>query len=176
MAEGNYRLQIKVGTAEFSAEGPEARVKEDYERFLDALKQTPQPKVPPAERRPGEEGGEGESGETISESMLREVFGIDENGIVVSLRILPQGSGNKEADCVIMLLYGFRRLLSQSEVPVTRIMDGLRLSGVPVARLDRAMGGREHLVLKGGTRSGGRYRLNNQGIIEAEKLLRGMLA
>jgi len=58
------------------------------------------------------------------------------------------------------------------DVPVTKLNSGLRVSGLKVDRLDRFMGSFGQYVMKGGTRSGGRYTLNNQGAAHAEKLLR----
>jgi general stress protein YciG len=55
------------------------------------------------------------------------------------------------------------------EVPVIKLNESLRRSGLNVTRLDRELGPNQALFRKGGQKSGGRFSLNNQGVQQAEK-------
>jgi hypothetical protein len=57
---------------------------------------------------------------------------------------------------------------------VTQLAIAARQSGINVERIDRAISAREGLFIKGGSRRGGKYQINNRGVQHAESLLRGM--
>jgi hypothetical protein len=167
MAE-SYRLDVKLGSAEFSAEGPEATVKQAYQQFLQAASSLGSASAPPSPH--GQEGREALAmGGEVSQDLLNRVFSAEGNS--VSLRLLPEGA-NRAADAAILLMYGFRKLLGQQEVPITKLNAALRKSGLQVHRLDRFIGVHSTLFMKGGARSGGRYTLNNQGVRQAQSWLR----
>jgi hypothetical protein len=166
--ENPYKLHIKLGDAEFSAEGPESTVKEAYSQFLEAVKTVGAKPASKAAKNAGE--GSLGSGLGLPESVLEHAFQRD--GEYVTLRHLPPAeSPNRTADSVILLLYGYKVLAQVEDVPVIKLNESLRKSGVSVERLDRYMGTHGHLYRKGGTRSGGRYTLNNQGLAQAEHWL-----
>lgn len=173
-----YRLHIKIGTAEFNAEGPEQRVREDYQNFLDALKASPPAtKLDPPKRDAGEQQANvrHNGAVNVSEETLNSVFSVNRDSQIVSLKLLLPDGPTRDADCVLLLLYGFKTFLDTPDVPVTKLMGGLRESGITVERLDRIMGSHSQWFIKGGTRIGGRYRLNNPGILKAEEMLNKFL-
>jgi hypothetical protein len=159
-----YKLHVKLGSSEFNGEGPENTVKEAYQQFLAAFN--------------AYKG----FNETQVENTVEKAAGVDDkvlerayicDGEKLSLRHLPPADRpNKPADAAILILYGFKKLLHQDDVLVTKLNESLRTSGIGTGRLDRFMGVHNNLYRKGGTRSGGRYSLNNQGDLQAESWLR----
>lgn len=177
--DGNYKIQVKLGNAEFSAEGSEGTVKDAFEKFLAAVPQA-QHQPHPASReqvQPGSGGGSSEVGNggvgrnsVVDQTLLESTFEIEKD--IVTLRHLPPADNpNRAADAAILLLYGFRNLLNVESVPVTKLNDALRRSGISVTRVDKFIGVHSQLYMKGGQKSGGRYTLNNQGIRSAETWL-----
>jgi hypothetical protein len=167
-----YKLHIQFGPSiQFTGEGSEESVREDYKQFLDALPSlqtaisvTPaiqqQQAVQIAEKAPG-----------VDEKLLEQAYIRD--GDIVSLRHLPPADRPSRAgDAAILVLYGFKKLLHQDDVLVTKLNESLRTSGIGTARVDRFIGIHSALYRKGGTRSGGRYSLNNQGDLQAEAWLK----
>jgi hypothetical protein len=165
--DATYKIQVKLGSAEFTAEGPEALVKDAYEKFL-AAAATPAA-VPPPPRRPANGADPAPPGDSASIELLNRVFKRD--GEIVSLRLLPQDGDSRAADSAVLLLYGFRTVLEVSEVPVMKLNRALRVSGISLDRLDRVIERHSPLYNKGGVKSGGRYTLNNQGVAWAEKFI-----
>jgi hypothetical protein len=93
------------------------------------------------------------------------------NGI--SLRVLPQ-SPERDAETLLMLLYGFRVLKQQEYATAFQLMDAAKQSGLQLDRIDRTLARVNQYVLRGGARRGTRYGLTNPGILHAEALLRGL--
>jgi hypothetical protein len=168
----SYKIQTKIGQAEFSAEGAEDSVRADYNLFLQALESRS------ADNGPGIEGdGFGsrgiESGGDVEAGLLQAVFKVDQEHGWVSLKVLPPAeSANRAADAALLLIYGFHRLLEQSEAPVTKLISGLRESGISVDRFDRTIATHSNLVLKGGQKIGAKFRLNNQGMAQAASMIK----
>jgi len=162
-----YKLHVKLGDAEFNGEGPQDTVKGDYTAFLDAYKLSQgkslpknEPNTPADQVRPA----------GIAEGLLQKAFVRKED--IVSLRHLPPSDNStKAADAAILLLYGFKKLAAVEDVPVTKLNEGLRDSGLSIDRIDRFIGIHSQLFRKGGQRSGGRYSLTNPGEAQAEKWL-----
>ena len=160
-----YKLHIRLGEAQFDGEGPQDSVRADYSAFLDAYKvfqgTVPQisPVVPAAAKPMG-----------IADGLLQKAFVRKED--IVSLRHLPPSDNStRAADAAILLLYGFKKLAAVEDVPVTKLNEGLRDSGLTIDRIDRFIGVHGQLFRKGGQRSGGRYSLTNPGEAQAEKWL-----
>jgi len=179
----SYKLHVKLGVNEFNAEGPEQQVRDDYERFLSALATVPTQRSVTATPETGAINLAGSAAVTvraagtldagpIARDRIEQVYASDRDRGIVSLRLLPSESTNREADAAILILYGFRVLLGQRDVLMTRLNESLRQSGLTIDRLDRFMGIYNNLVMRGGSRSGGRYTLNNVGVQTAENWLR----
>lgn len=172
--ETPYKLSVDIGAYRFSAEGPEQTVKQDFQNFLETIKslgstmatQGASPDVGSATP----DTSAPDSAQPLDRALLDRVFQVDGKGIV-SLRLLPD-TPNKAADAALFLLYGYRVLSGLQDVPVMKLNDGLRQSGISVERLDRFIGTHSAYYMKGGTRSGGRYTLNNQGMAMAETMLK----
>ena len=57
-----YKIRVKLGANEFDAEGPEEVVKDQFQLFLEAVKQPVAPTPPP----PAASGGNGNGGSVAS--------------------------------------------------------------------------------------------------------------
>jgi hypothetical protein len=163
----NTKLHVKIGNSEFNGEGPKDWVKEAYERFLQSC---------PANIKDSDSSQDSANtpppgNSTVDQALFERAFIVKDD--VVSLRHLPTvESANRTADAAILVLYGFKRLLKVEDVPVIKLNEGLRQSGITVNRLDRFINVHSQLYRRGGTRSGGRYSLTNSGESQAEKWLR----
>jgi len=162
-----YKLHVKLPDAEFNGEGIESTVRSDYAAFLEAYKLTRTPMAQPYSLpaiQPDKPAG-------VAESLLRKAFVRKDD--VVSLRHLPPtDNSTRAADAAILLLYGFKKLAALEDVPVTKLNEGLRDSGLTLDRIDRFIGIHGRLFRKGGQRSGGRYSLTDPGEAQAEKWLK----
>jgi hypothetical protein len=163
--ENPYKLHVKLGSSEFNGEGPEVAVKEAYQQFLQAFNaykgfnEAQADKIPP--QKPA-----GVGDDLLQRAFLKE-------GDIVSLRHMPPADRpNRNADAAILILYGYKKLLSQDDVLVTKLNESLRRSGITMERVDRFITVNQSLYRKGGQRSGGRYALNNQGELQAEQWLK----
>jgi hypothetical protein len=175
-----YKLRVKIGNAEFEAEGPEQMVNERFEEFKRLIE-------PRGGGAPGRSPGagpavtNGDSYETPPELPpgYERTFQVEvRNGRrFVRLHFLPVGEG-REAVALRLVLLGYRKVLGEDRVRVTTLLDALRSSGLPLQRLDgyAADAIREGLLLKGGTGKGGTYGLSVTGVKRAEEELVEMLA
>ncbi len=164
---GSYKLHIKLGDAEFSAEGPEASVKEQFESFRTLLsaKSVASPDAPPRKENPPNQSQE-------ATDRLRRVFTASEDETVVSLKILPRGDTG-EPDALLLLLYGFRFLGPKvTDVLAGTLMKAAATSGLRLARIDRVISVHGAFVTEGGAKRGKRYGLNNQGVNRAEEIIK----
>jgi hypothetical protein len=163
----SYKLQVELGNSKFSGEGEREFVEDAYKRFLEALTaskaQTPslssQYMKPPEERPVG-----------VAEELLQKAF-LKEDQLISLRHLPPTDNSTRAADAAILLLYGFKKLLGLEDVPVTKLNEGLRKSGLTLTRVDTAISMHGSLFRKGGQRSGGRYSLTNPGETQAEKWL-----
>ena len=173
--EGNQRIRIVLpGGFEFEAEGTPESVKEQLAAFQAMVERQPvsQPKTPDESGKGGaeEDGGPPQ----VSQDSLDRYFHLDRKRKLVTLRIHPQGA-QREANASLLILYGFLRLASEEDVLVGRLKDALEQSGIHVCRIDKAVAPHQRggMVLKGGKPGpGGKYRLSNTGINEAERQIR----
>jgi hypothetical protein len=162
----NTKLHVKIGNSEFNAEGPQEWVKEAYERFLQSC---------PANTNSSASSQDSANtlplANPLDQGLMERAFIVKED--VVSLRHLPTvETVNRTADAAILVLYGFKRLLKIEDVPVMKLNEGLRQSGITVERLDRYINVHSQLYRRGGARSGGRYSLTNSGETQADKWLK----
>jgi hypothetical protein len=163
----SFKLQVELGNAKFSGEGERDFVEDAYKRFLDALtaSKVQAPSLTSQYGAPMEEKSAG-----IAEGLLQKAF-LQEDQIVSLRHLPPSDSSTRAADAAILLLYGFKKLLNLDDVPVTKLNEGLRKSGLNLTRVDTAISKHGSLYRKGGQRSGGRYYLTNPGETQAEKWL-----
>lgn len=169
-----HKVTIKIGDAEFSAEGDKETVAKQFEAFLAALAHKPSapPPSPAAPATPaggsnGDDNG-GATAEDASSDIVKKAFKASKD--IVSLNYLPRTS-QKEADTLLLLLYGYAVLKGQDQVLGTQLIRAARQSGISLDRVDRAIGKHDSLLLKGGARKGVKYGLNNQGVKTAKEML-----
>jgi hypothetical protein len=175
-----YRLRVKIGTAEFEAEGPEQMVKEQFEEFKRMIE--PRGSGPgPATTSATPNGSREASSETAYALPLgyERMYQVEERSgrRFVKLHFLPTGEG-REAVALRLVLLGYRKVLNEDRVRVTTLLETLRGSGLPIQRLDLYAGEavNQGLLLKGGTGKGGTYGLSVTGLKRAEEELAEMLA
>ncbi len=164
------RLKIKIGDNEFEAEGPAEAVQAQFETWKTLLESTPVVTPPP---KPDDEvvDNGGFSGE------LPSIFSVNERNKTVTLAVLPPaGSGNRDADAMLLLLYAYKVKFGQEDLIVGRLKESMAVSGRRIERIDRTI--QPHLksgyVLKGGQGKGGKYRLTNTGIAKAKELMQSL--
>jgi hypothetical protein len=128
---------------------------------------------PPEQKGNGSQGNNRSTESVVSEvqtELLQRAFRIE--GEQVSLRVLPPTNGSRDADALVLLLYGYLRINNQQDVSADALMAAARQSGIQRDRIDRTVP--SEFVNRGGARKGVRYSLNNRGIIKAEELLESM--
>ena len=169
-----YKLRVRLGDAEFEAEGPEDSVRREYEEWkrLRAAAATPA-----VVRQASDAAPDGiantqvpERTGTLSDDQFHALFMFDDAKNLVTMRFVPQGEA-RASTAMLLILLGYRRLMSLDEVPVTLVKAALERSGLNVDRVDRDAAPdllKESLVLKGGKGKGGRYGLTNLGVARAE--------
>ena len=171
-----YKLHIKVGPHEFQGEGPEETVKKNFEDWKSMIATIG---AEPVERsssalaaNPGNGAFAG-----LQDIQAGRLFLLDDKKGLVTLRILPRGE-DRDADAVLLILLGFRRLRDQVEIPVTQLKPSLKQSGCNVDRVDAVVARylRKGLLNKGGSGKGGRYSLTNSGTQKANSIALGLLS
>lgn len=165
---GAHRIKIKLGDAEFEAEGSEQSVQAQYELFLSALKRetAKEPGTPNPKANGAVEQERQASPSAFDETLLARIFELRQDG-VIALRVLPKGN-DKEADALLLLLYGYRRLKTEEDVLATHLLRAAQHSGVAVYRPAHALAVYDQFLIRGGQKKGSTYSLNNQGVAKAE--------
>jgi len=172
MQTSSYKLRVKIGDAEFDAEGPESVVKVQFDRWLEACSSRPKAAETPQEKLNGAASNGAETKPSAPaagalQDVLNRAFIV--SGDMVSLRALPAEGENRISDALILLLYGYRSLLQCDSVLSGQLCTAARKSGLTLDRIDRFMA--PGLTLSSGQKRGRRYTLNNPGVARAESLL-----
>ena len=175
------RLKMKIGEAEFEADVPENRVESMYAQFLFMLERRNQTAVRPTgtdakahQQQPDIEAtvGVGSSAEPLSETfdqaLLTRVFDLREDG-AVTLKVLPSGP-DKNADAMLLLLYGYYRLKNEEYVLATELFRAAERSGISLRRPANEYVRNGRFVIRGGQRKGTHYSLNSQGLAMAKEI------
>jgi hypothetical protein len=168
-----YRLRIRMGQAEFEAEGPRPQVHEDYERFLSRLGREGTAPSPLPTDAP--------MGGPAPQNRVDLLYQVDKNRGVLSLRILPSiGSGviRHVANAILIILYGFKEYLGADSVPVLALANALRQSGhTGVKRLSTSCNYllKNGLLIKQGTGKGSLYKASNLGLQTARSIIHATL-
>lgn len=173
-----FKLKLKIGGQEFEAEGQSDLVIRQFEVFRLLIQELglatgerpihlegrrslnltiPQEPIPQASHR---------------DIDLAKLFRVSPQTHLLSLRQPPEGK-YPEADAVLLLLLGHKRLRNEEDVPVTVLTEALKQSGCQVKRLDRILTVymKDHSVIRSGRGKGGKYRLTNLGLKKAEIML-----
>lgn len=165
-----HRIKVKLGNAEFDAEGKPEAVQAQYEAFLKLVALLPKPETvaPKTDFIKVTPTGAIE----IADAVLDRVF---RRGDVLSLSALPSGE-EREADTMLALLYGYLKLQNEQTVTGTSLRKSALVSGVNIDRADRVLNTLiPDFVLAGGVRKARRYQLNNRGLTRAEGIIKGIL-
>jgi hypothetical protein len=155
------RLKIKLGDSEFEAEGTPEDIQAQYAAFLEAIKNTgAKPKAP---KEPAA------SPESLDDTALGRIFEAAPDSTLVTLKILPKGE-NRDADAMLLLLYGYRMFRQEHTVLGTQLMKAAEQSGLPGFRPSWVAPVHEVYLIRGGQKKGSTYGLNNQGLIKAKEI------
>jgi hypothetical protein len=175
----NHRIKVKLGDAEFDAEGKPEDVKAQYEAFLALVaalpKVQPPPPPPPNPQPPAFVPGQpNNQPEGVAQEMMDRVFRKGDN---LSLAALPSGD-NAAQDAMLALLYGYQKIQNETHVTGTLMMKSAKISGVDlgkVGRVDRVMASLiPDYVLAAGVKKAKRYQLNNRGLAKAENVIKAI--
>ena len=160
------KLKMKIGSHEFEAEGPSEIVQAQFDVFRELIAMVP-PDVAPAPRTiivppdaPAPTPTLG--GELMLDKIMRQ------EGRVVSLT----ARGATLETEIMLILLGQRKLRTNDSVSGSEIMDGLRLTGRTVNRIDYQIDKMTEMgdVITVGNGRARRYRLTNQGFAKAQEL------
>jgi hypothetical protein len=170
--ESLHKLRVKIGMNEFEAEGEPEWLSSQLQTWRELVSAAPRV-TPPTQ--PLEEVEIPIDGEKVDEELapkLAKVFSVDKNKKLVSLRVQPTGN-ERDADAILLLLFGYAQLLGESDVLVGLIKESMAVSGLRVDRVDRAIAPHQTAgyVRKGGTAKGSKYRFTNTGENKARELV-----
>jgi len=164
------KIRLKIGEHEFEAEGPRESVELQLQMFKELVGSARStPSRSPAGSKPSQTHDP--SPDEIPPDPPKDydkLFSPD--GDRLSLHYLPEGD-NREANAIILLLFGYRTLQSQETVLGGRLMQGLQQSGLTLDRIDRVLSPyMPSLVITSGIKKGTKYRLTNLGMQKAKTL------
>lgn len=174
----DHKISIKIGDATLETTGSKEAVDERYKLFLEAIKiqgnQPPKPLDSPFAKTtpPGTPAVH-----NIEESVFAKAFKNHDEAGFVSLEIQPDKNKERDdriMDALLLLLYGFDKVLKQDKVPVSLLSKGLAESGMgKFNRLGFVTDPlqKKNLIIKSGVAKGSKYSLNNLGRAEAIRLL-----
>jgi hypothetical protein len=170
--ESNYKLQLKIGPHEFYAEGPVELVKRDFELWKTMIREIPTTSLAGSDSEEQQVPLVSKSGALPAKEHVGRVFLFDEKKGMVTLRILPR-SEDRNAEGLLLLVFGYRMLMNMDEVAVTLLRPSLRQSGCTIDRVDQiaAKFVRQGFLNKGGRGKGGKYSLTNSGLNKAGALV-----
>lgn len=167
------KLKIKVGDHEFEAEGPPDVVQAQFAAWRDLVAALPAlphaaPAPAPQPITPTVTANAGTADAVRLDKITKQ------EGRVVSLT----ARGASVEDEVMLVLYGQKVLRENESVTGGEILDGLRLTGRTVNRVDYQL---DKMTTAGdvitiGIGRGRRYRLTNQGTAKARDLAQALIA
>ena len=162
------KLKIKIGNHEFEAEGPAEIVQAQFAAFKELVAQAPQPATRATETEQPEQQAPPKNDALQLDSIMRM------EGRVVSL---TANAGSME-DAILLVLLGQKVFRNNDGVTGGEIIDGLKVSGHTVDRIDRQVDkiADAGLVIVVGVHRGKRYRLTNQGLKRAQEIARTVIA
>ena len=167
-----YKLQLKIGIHEFCAEGPVEVVKHDFELWKTMLLEIPAAPVAGMTSGANEVQATNRNGGLPPKEQIDKLFLSDDKRGMVTLRILPR-SDDRNAEVLLLLVFGYRALMNMDEVAVTLLRPSLRQSGCTIQRVDQiaAKFVRQGFLNKGGRGKGGKYSLTNSGLDKASAIV-----
>ncbi len=186
------RVKMTFGDATFEADVPKDRVQPMYDQFLSVLERRSRaprrpfaggrPAIfnnafdhrPDSEERPAASAEISSADEIDDHNLLMRIYDLHQDGFVI-LKILPNGSG-KEADALLLILYGYRRLKNEDYVLATRLLRAAEHSGIFVRRPAHELTIHDRCVVRGGHRKASTYSLTSQGLAKAQEITTKLFA
>jgi len=162
------RLRVKLGNAEFEAEGDADSVKQQFAEFMLAIASGG------AGKKPVDVKADVEGQIAQCEPQPKSLDKIFKTGELISLLALPKTDA-PSADALLLLIYGFEKLKGESTVGGNALMQAARQSGVPIPRVDRVIAARDEFYNAAGAKKGRRYSLNNKGSQHVERMIAELL-
>ena len=172
------RLKFRVGTHEFEAEGPPEIVQEQLKAFRELIETaSSQPIPPPVSPLPT--SASPSSSETPRNNIPSTGIDVDEIDqlltkiMKVEQRVVSLTAGTESTnDAVLLIVYGQKILRKNDTVTGGELIDGLKTTGIRVARVDRLLAKADDAgdIIAIGSRRAKRYRLTNPGIDKARQL------
>lgn len=178
-----FKIAVKLPGGEFSAEGAEESVTAQFKLWMQAMEtvakaparvEPPPPPAPPHRQSSNQHGDHGGHGGGVSPDIISRVYKLDTAKGTVSLGVLPK-TESRDADAMVLLLYGFATLLREEAVLGTRLNAAAKASGVQRERVDRVIEAHADKLTTAGAKKGKTYGLNNPGKRYAEELLSKIL-
>jgi hypothetical protein len=173
------RLKLKIGEAEFEADVPENEVQPMYHQFLSMLERrgqaavTPPTNGPDPHQKPEATVADGSSvhglGAACDDTLLPHIFDLRQDG-AVTLKVLPPAGPDTNADAMLLLLYGYRRLKNENYVLATQLFRAAARSGITLRRPDNEYMRNSRFVIRGGQRKGSHYSLSSRGLAMAKEI------
>lgn len=165
------KLKAKIGEHEFEAEGPADVVQKQFDAWKELIASL-------SSQKPAPSNEDSQKGTGIPQTPLVKVTNTDKimsvNGRIVSLTV----KAPTIEDALLLLLFGQKIYRNNESVTGGELLQGVEMSGYRVDRIDRTL---EKLsgdgdVIKVGFNRGTRYRLSNQGAMEAQNTAKELIA
>ncbi len=157
---------VRISQHEFKSEGSEEAVKSQFKAFKDLVASYETVRSDQV---------------LINSSQLASIFDIQRENKVIKLRLLPDASKGQIrhiANCMLVIMYGFKRQLDITDLPVVLLAECLRMSGLHgLSRLSTAFGQacQDGLMMKVGFGKGTKYQATVPGLALAEELIQNTL-
>jgi hypothetical protein len=172
MTSGPHKVRIKIGDAEFEAEGSAESVNQQYADFLAALRSAPAGKPSAKHETPLADNGKEGGGDV--DAIFSKVFRVD--GDSISLNFLPPRTENLDADVLMLLMYAYQATTGQQMILGTELVRAANQSGAGISRVGDSLSIYEEqsYVRRGGVKKGAKYGLTNTGQTKAKEMLMKM--
>ena len=166
------RLKIKIGDFEFEAEGSEDSVQEQFQAFKELVINVPVVENTDKSGQNDPDHVIRQASPTAVDDQLDVIMNVEDR--VVSLTVPPEDID----DAILLIMLGQKRIRSNDSVTGSEIIEGLRMSGQRVARVDRLL---ERIAKRGeiiviGQHRAKRYRLTNRGLSKARESAKNQIA
>jgi hypothetical protein len=164
----NLKLKMRIGEHEFEAEGPTEIVQAQFDVWREMVSNRPAQTISPSASVSPSASASASPSPAPPASELRLEKVMRQEGRVVSLT----ARGASLEDEILLVLLGQRNLRNNDSVSGAEILDGLRLTGRTVNRIDYQIDKMTEAgnVITVGSNRARRYRLTNQGFAKAQEL------
>lgn len=175
------KVHLTVNGNEFNAEGSDKLVSDLFKQWREMV--SPKPGAPQEKPKGSQNPNPSRFSHAVEEIRTKDgiratwdIFTTDEKKRIISLMVNPPNGDTRDADAVLLVLYGYKQTWGTEEVKVTSLKTALNVSGLRPERIDKTVAPYMHqgLILKTGRGPGGKYRLTNPGLERAEALARSL--